>query len=997
VKRTIDAAGAPLAMRLSIAVALVIGAGAVALPAAFAAAPAAAQGGAVQGRNSPLTPRLQLLADAKFAALPSQARARGLGLAPSGPGSIVERPGGRILVDMRVADTSVSTLQRIRSIGAQVTYIDSGLRIVTAAVPPARLTALAAVQPQVLSVEEDLQPMIQAACPTGDFVSEGDAQLNVSAGRSNHSVDGTGVTVGVLSDSYNSLGGAATDVANGELPGATNPCLRTDPVAVQADRSGRDEGRAMAQIVHDLAPGADLRFATANNSEADFAQQIRNLASAGAKVIVDDVTYLDEPMYQDGAIGAAVEDVAAEGVTYVSSAGNENAVVGGHDVASYEATAYRPTSCPATVVASDVGVLDCHNFNADPNSAPDNTYGITNNGNIQYALGWNEPQFGITTDLDLCILDHATGAALFCAKANNLLTQKASEIFGGTRSGSVDLVVARRAGPGTPRFKLISFRSALTAVEYATSSGGDVVGPTIFGHNASRSGATVAAIPYDNANTLETFSSRGPATYCWAPVDGTAPAAALPSCETATVDMAATDGVQNSFFGPTVSGVHRFFGTSAAAPNAAAIAALLRQERPCLHPVQVIQAMTSTGQPIGSFGTDAAGGGRLDADAALAAADTATCDNTAPNVTVTFSPPWSGWFTTSPAIGQVTADDPSNVSSLSCTGAAVSGLTAIGTTSASATLTVTAEGSTDVTCTATDGYGDAGADPTSVNAATVQIDTHAPVASPTASPAPNGNGWNNTDVQVSWNWTDAAGGSGIDAANCPTSSTSAGEGVLTLTASCADVAGNTNSAGYAVQVDKTAPTFDPVISPNPVILGGAASVTSGAADLGSGLASESCGPLDTATIGPKTVTCTATDNAGNTAGATVSYVVGAFFDSFISPLPRSTLAKSASTIPVKFTLGDANGTLSAAASAAMAANGQVRATLSGPGSDGPVLVAATCTWNSATAFFQCNLKTPKRLLTGAANPYYVTAQEKGTTGSFFSAPGTGNPEAVYFK
>jgi hypothetical protein len=78
----------------------------------------------------------------------------------------------------------------------------------------------------------------------------------------------------------------------------------------------------MSQIIHDLAPGADLRFATALNGEQDFASQIGDLATAGAKVIVEDVTYLAEPMYQYGVIGMAVVDVTAQGVTYFSSAAN---------------------------------------------------------------------------------------------------------------------------------------------------------------------------------------------------------------------------------------------------------------------------------------------------------------------------------------------------------------------------------------------------------------------------------------------------------------------------------------------------------------------------------------------------------------------------------------------------------------------------------------------------------------------------------------------------
>ena len=83
-------------------------------------------------------------------------------------------------------------------------------------------------------------------------------------------------------------------------------------------------------------------------------------------------------------------------------------------------------------------------------------------------------------------------------------------------------------------------------------------------------------------------------------------------------------------------------------------------------------------------------------------------------------------------------------------------------------------------------------------------DTTPPVAAPTQTPAANSNGWNNTDVTVSWNWTDA--GSGIDPNNCTQSSTSTGEGTIALTSTCHDLAGNVASASYSIKVDKTPPT-----------------------------------------------------------------------------------------------------------------------------------------------------------------------------------------------
>src|SRR5690349_6966811 len=114
-------------------------------------------------------------------------------------------------------------------------------------------------------------------CATG-VVSEGNTQLKAGAARTQFDVDGGGVKVGVMSDSYDTNAGASThaagDVATGDLPGPGNPCGRTNPVQVLDDSFAGtriDEGRAMLQIVHDIAPGSPLAFATASISQTSFA------------------------------------------------------------------------------------------------------------------------------------------------------------------------------------------------------------------------------------------------------------------------------------------------------------------------------------------------------------------------------------------------------------------------------------------------------------------------------------------------------------------------------------------------------------------------------------------------------------------------------------------------------------------------------------------------------------------------------------------------------
>ena len=140
-------------------------------------------------------------------------------------------------------------------------------------------------------------------------------------------LDGTGQTVGVLSDSYDTatldLFGdpltihAAEDIASGDLPGPGNPNNPNPVIVIEdfPDPDAADEGRAMLQIVHDVAPKAKLAFATAFVSKMGFADNIRKLRTdAHCSVIVDDIIYTEEPMFSDGIIAQAVDDVVTSSV-----------------------------------------------------------------------------------------------------------------------------------------------------------------------------------------------------------------------------------------------------------------------------------------------------------------------------------------------------------------------------------------------------------------------------------------------------------------------------------------------------------------------------------------------------------------------------------------------------------------------------------------------------------------------------------------------------------
>ena len=321
-------------------------------------------------------------------------RASGAQLTPleTGAGSLLRTPDGeRYVVDIRLSSYKAATVTAIKAAGGRLMIASPESDRVTMSVLPQDLTAVGDVA-GVEYVAEEYTPQF-SACDTTH--SEGDAILHADQLRAT-GVDGTGVKVGVMSDSYNKFAGAFTtapaDIVSDNLPGAANTCGHTT-VSTVADKptAGTDEGRGMMQIVHDLAPGSPLDFATAFINEPSFASNITALANQGAKVIVDDVTYFDEPMYQDGIVEQAITGVRAQGVNYFSSSANNRMVLNNHEVGSYEAVGgYRPTTCPA--IAAITGThADCHNFGTV--GAPDSTFTyLPNNGQtIRAIMNWAEP------------------------------------------------------------------------------------------------------------------------------------------------------------------------------------------------------------------------------------------------------------------------------------------------------------------------------------------------------------------------------------------------------------------------------------------------------------------------------------------------------------------------------------------------------------------------------------------------------------------------------
>jgi len=629
--------------------------------AALVPASAGAMSAAVPG--STLSARLSELAGPALRGDSPQEQAARLSLAAAGPGSLL-REGNRILVEVQLDGGGAPPLESLRQAGAEIVQPSGRYRAVTVAVRPRDLRRLGAV-PGVAAVTEVLTPIVRGPDCGGAVRSEGDSQLNAAAARGAFGVDGSGVGVGILSDSFDRDPTAATraagDVLSGDLPGPGSPCGSSEAVGIldDSEAEGADEGRGMAQVVHDLAPGAKLSFATAFGGELGFAAAIRALAAAGAGVIVDDVAYFEEPFFQDGPVAAAVNQVVGAGVSYFAAAGNDNLIdKSGRDIASWEAPAFRDSACPAALLAlPGFGSGPCMDF--DPGAGSDSTFGITvaKGETLTVDLQWAQPWNGVTTDLDAYLLDAGgkvlkAGGAPVAGTANNLTSQRPVEVLQWENetgaAAKVQLAIDDCSGTpcnpgadgGSPRLKfaLLENGAGVTATEYPESTGGDTVGPTVFGHAGSAAAIAVAAVPFSDSASAEPYSSRGPVTHYFGPVEGEAPAPAIAPQTIAKPDLAATDCGVTTFFGTFQGGegAWRFCGTSAAAPHAAAVAALLRQANPGASSSQLRSALAATARPVGAFGPDAVGAGLVDAGAAL------TALALPPAVTITKAPPSLG-------------------------------------------------------------------------------------------------------------------------------------------------------------------------------------------------------------------------------------------------------------------------------------------------------------------------------------------------------------------
>jgi subtilisin family serine protease len=543
-----------------------------------------------------------------------------------------EAPLIEIRLDRGDAATVGGTAAAAEAIGFDTVAAYPGAGVIVGTAGLDRLDDLAAL-PGVAVIRPVSDPFLAG----GLTVSQADVSINADDARAEFGVDGSGVTVGVISDTFNTtLGG--TVIGSGcetTVTGMTNQTSGDLPAAVgllDNGGSGTDEGAAMAELIADLAPGADLMFHTAYGGEAGFAAAIDELVACGADVIVDDVIYFAEPMYQDGLVAQAAQAAVDAGVPYFSSAGNQ---------ATYGVEADYVDVDPASDGLT-VGP-DFHDFGGDGFAAVTIPAGV----GVRFVLEWDQPFSGTlgpgsAVDLDLYLFDAPDPEASVVALGGNFQGCSASAPSGDPyeiltyrnttgASRTFYLGVDHYCGSEDVAFRIASYGygTSITALGFESGIFDD---PQIYGHAAAEGVAAVAAVSYreiDSGGALtggpgidvEPFSSGGgdlPFVF-----DGNGNPLGGGPVTRFKPELAAPDGTNTTFFGSDTDGdsYPNFYGTSAAAPHAAAVAALVRQLDPELTPAQVVAALQAGAIDIEAAGRDAlAGDGLIDARDALAAA-----------------------------------------------------------------------------------------------------------------------------------------------------------------------------------------------------------------------------------------------------------------------------------------------------------------------------------------------------------------------------------------
>jgi Subtilase family len=583
---------------------------------------------------------------------------------------------GDVQVYVLMSAVSDERLEQLRATGATIEIADSARRRVQARIPQSRLQAVAS-----LAFVDFIRLPTYARHHAGLTTTEGDKILHADAARQQLSLDGTGVRIGVISDGIKGVfaksctgcgGVAGGPIASGDLPDAVgvrnaagvllsasggitgrsfqqNGDLEGLPPAfpICGFAGAGAEGTALLEIVHDIAPGAALSFANID-TDLSFVQAVNYLASTN-DIVVDDLGFFgdayDGTSVVSSGTATALNNPAYPIRGYFTSVGNS---ADEHYYGLYQDSHVDATSVAAIGAAGHVHLFQQTDDTTDLlglGAQPYNIIALPRGGEVAIFLSWDDPMGGSVNNYDLFLVDRTTSRVVASSRDVQRGAQDPQEFIDFVNTGAsgyFEILVQNVGDAAQPKhLNLFSFQpecafdgprtlaagrherhnynTATFSVSAQSDSGGSPVAVVSVGAICSASAAASAVFasnPNASCNdttnsTAEFFSSRGPT------LDGrTKP------------DVSAIDGVSVSGAGQFET---TFFGTSAAAPHAAAIAALTAQAAPCVlaasaHPLEPAAARTAlrdlvvkSAIPLNESGTpdNVTGAGRVDAAAAV--------------------------------------------------------------------------------------------------------------------------------------------------------------------------------------------------------------------------------------------------------------------------------------------------------------------------------------------------------------------------------------------
>lgn len=442
----------------------------------------------------------------------------------------------------------------MKKYAGKIENYDSSFNIATLWVSVDNLQSLAALT-GVNSITLVTPPVVNM----GSVVSEGDSIEGADKFRKLTGASGKGIKVGVISDGVDNLS-------------SSQATLDLCTVKVLRNNYGGDEGTAILEIVHDLAPNAELYFHDCGTSFLDFNSAVDSLADSGCNIIIDDISWITQPFFEDGVIASHINSVVTnKNIVYVSSAGNSGA--------SHYQKQFNNYTMPSSVNTSHF-----HDFNPNEQGLQLLPIFLGNNSSTQLVLEWNDKFGASSNDYNMYLFDTSGQIVAYSNNPQDGNDDPIEYIYYENTSGSAQTYfLAVASNKNIPKtIELYNYGGYLLAYNTPADS--------VFGHAAATNVIAAGAINAQTPDQIAYYSSEGPCTISY-------PKATIRR----KPDVCGIDGVSITGAGGFSS---PFYGTSAAAPHIAALAALLWSEDTSRKSSEIKSAILSNTEDLGAPGFD---------------------------------------------------------------------------------------------------------------------------------------------------------------------------------------------------------------------------------------------------------------------------------------------------------------------------------------------------------------------------------------------------------